>query len=75
MELSGKCYLCSDGDTFDSVALAVYGDEKYASELLCANPDLVRQHVLMGGDVLALPVVDTGETQDGLPSAAPWKVG
>ena len=34
MTLSGQGYRCSAGETFDSVALNVYGDEKYACELL-----------------------------------------
>ncbi|MGN0996011.1 MAG: tail protein X [Candidatus Ventricola sp.] len=71
MEMSGQSYLCSDGETFDSVALLLYGDEKYAAELMCANPALVRRHVLRGGDVLYIPIVEAGEAA----GAAPWKEG
>lgn len=38
MELSDYIYTCSAGETFDSVARNVYGDENYAPELLCSNP-------------------------------------
>lgn len=71
MEPSGKCYLCSDGETFDSVALLLFGDEKYAPALMLANPDLVRRFRLRGGDVLLIPEVDTDDpSSDGM---APWK--
>ena len=30
MTLSGRVYVCSAGETFDSVALAIYGDEVFA---------------------------------------------
>ena len=36
--MSGYEYHCAGGETFDSAALEIYGDEKYAAELLCANP-------------------------------------
>ena len=78
MTLSGYTYQCSAGKTFDTVALAVYDDEKYAAELMTANPDLVHMMVFEGGELLFLPVVekpdDDGETEY-TPSQAPWKEG
>ena len=73
-QMSGYTYRCSAGETFDSVALAVYGDERYASELMDANPALVRVFPFCGGEELNLPVVQeqtdrTGETI----TQAPWK--
>ena len=52
MTLSGQGYRCSAGETFDSVALAVYGDEKYACEILNANPALCTIPVFRGGEIL-----------------------
>ena len=76
MTLSGQEYRCSAGETFDSVALRVYGDEKYACELLCANPALCTLPVFLGGEVLELPVVEipeNGEGEEYMPATAPWK--
>lgn len=78
MILSGQEYRCSKGETFDSIALVVYGDEKHACELLHANPMLCTVPVFSGGEALALPVVevleDEEEGEDGyMPAVAPWK--
>lgn len=78
MTLSGQTYRCSAGETFDSIALTEYGDEKYSCELLCANPALCTIPVFSGGEVLQLPVVevpdeDEEEEEDYMPAIAPWK--
>lgn len=73
MILSGNGYRCSGGETFDSVALEVYGDERYAAELLCANPELCTATVFCGGEILLLPVVEIPEAGETLPAEAPWK--
>ena len=79
MTLSEMVYKCVAGETFDSVALEVYGDEKYACELLNANPDLCLKSVFTGGELLELPVVERpdadDEDEDYMPSVAPWKEG
>ena len=76
MTLSGEAYRCSAGETFDSVALTIYGDEVYAAELLNANPSLCLKPVFTGGEILSLPVVEIPEN-DGdntyMPAKAPWK--
>lgn len=76
MVMSGQTYKCSAGETFDSVALEVYGDERYACELMNANPARCRKPRFTGGEVLALPVVEV-PPGDGVgayaPAAAPWK--
>lgn len=77
MEMSGLGYRCSAGESFDSVALMVYGDEKYAAELLCANPELCGKLIFDGGEILKLPMIDEIETEDedSVPvEEAPWKV-
>ena len=76
MTLSGRGYKCSAGETFDSVALEVYGDEKYACELLNANPALCTKPLFTGGEVLALPVVEIppdDSDNEYAPASAPWK--
>ena len=79
MTLSGTLYQCVAGETFDSVALIVYGDEKYACEILNANPDLCLTPVFSGGELLDLPVVeipdvdDEDEDEEQIPTSAPWK--
>ena len=76
MTLSGKVYICSAGETFDSVAMMVYGDEVYAAELLMANPELCRKPIFDGGEQMILPVVETAEEEEsGIyePEVAPWK--
>lgn len=72
---SGYIHRCSAGETFDSVALRVYGDEKYAAELMSTNVELCEKLVFTGGEILVLPVVtvDT-DAYTGQPiTAAPWK--
>ncbi len=76
MTLSGQGWKCSAGETFDSVALLVFGDEKYAAELLNANPSLCRVPVFTGGEILQLPDINIqGEDQGNayMPDRAPWK--
>ena len=75
MELSGFEYRCSAGETFDSVALDIFGDEKYAANLLCANPEHDRKMVFEGGERLYLPVVEAPEDDAAgeLPAVPPWK--
>lgn len=75
MILSGTKYQCVAGETFDIVALAVYGDEKYACELLCANPLLSFIPRFTGGEILDLPVVEITPNETGkyMPETAPWK--
>lgn len=74
-ELSGYVYRCSAGETFDSIALAIYDDEKYAADLMNANPGFVHKAVFSGDEVIALPVVEKpdGEENSTAPSVAPWK--
>ena len=74
MELNGYSYTASAGETVDSIALALFGDEKYAAELLCANPELALKVRMTGGEEWLLPVIDT--PTEGVPEVtetAPWK--
>ena len=76
MTLSSTKYLCVAGETFDQIALVVYGNEKYAAELLCANPLFSCMPVFTGGEVLNLPVINNIMLSTGpkyMPETAPWK--
>ena len=76
MIYSGYGYVASNGDTFDSIALEVYGSENYSAELLCANPALCHIQVFEGGELLILPVVEIPAVTSGpekMPEKAPWK--
>lgn len=74
MTLSGYVYKCAAGESWDLIARKLYGDEKYAAELLCANPgksDIVR---FSGGEILEMPVAEIAEDRYSRQiSAAPWK--
>lgn len=75
-ELSGYVYRCSAGETFDKVALNIYDHEKYAADLMNANPEYVHLAVFTGDELLSLPVVEIPENEsenEYAPSAAPWK--
>lgn len=75
MILSGYKYHCSGGEAFDSVALEIYGDEKYAAEILCANPGYCEKLVFTGGEILELPALQTAVTGTNGETIrpAPWK--
>lgn len=61
MELSVYKYTCSGGETFDSIARTIYGDENYAAELLCANPELCGRQMFLGGEELFVPIIEVPE--------------
>ena len=65
-------YLCSAKETFDEIALNLYGDESYAGVLLEANPLLAHKIMMDGGEALRAPEQATSEAADTLP---PWKRG
>lgn len=69
-------YRCAGGETFDSVALMLYGDEKYAAQLMTINPELVGAHMFAGGEMLRLPditVTDETAEEEYAGSVAPWR--
>jgi hypothetical protein len=74
MTLSGYTYACSAGETFDQIALDIYGDEIYAAELMGANPELCSRLTFQGREEIYLPVIETPEERDSaLPLTAPWR--
>lgn len=64
-----RIYKTLQGDTFDVISLDFYGDEKYASAIIDANPAYIRTIIFDAGVELKIPVLaDTATT---LP---PWRI-
>lgn len=63
-------YVAQGGDTFDSIALAAYSEERMASTIILANPDLSDMLIFEGGELVQIPIVDSVTTPDTLP---PWR--
>lgn len=59
-----------DGDTFDSLALAFYNDEKLASVIIQANPDYCDTLIFSAGVELTIPEEITVTMPETLP---PWR--
>ena len=77
MMMSEYIYKCSAGETFDSIALDVYDDEKFAAELMSVNPEQCDKLVFDGGEELRLPLIefldDDEDDVDVTTDKAPWK--
>lgn len=63
-------YTAKGGDTFDSIALAAYNEERMASTIIAANLDLSDVLIFEGGELVQIPIVETATTPDTLP---PWR--
>lgn len=70
MKTSGFGYIASAGETFDLIALNVFGNEKYAAEIMCVNPELCEKTMMEGGEAIYLPSIQEENEQ-----TAPWKRG
>lgn len=65
-----SAYVAQGGDTFDSIALVAYNEERMASTIIEANPDLSDVLIFEGGEAVRIPIVETVETPETLP---PWR--
>lgn len=63
-------YTAQGGDTFDSIALAAYNEERMATTIIAANPDLSDLLIFEGGESVQIPIVEKVQTPDTLP---PWR--
>ena len=63
-------YVAQGGDTFDSIALAAYNEERMAGTIIAANPALCDVLIFEGGEAVRIPIVETVDTPDTLP---PWR--
>lgn len=66
-------YLTAAGDTWDIIALAIYGDRKYTEFLMGANQglDLLATVVFDAGVILSTPELPSTETTSD--STPPWR--
>ncbi len=65
-------YIAQGGDTWDSIAIAAYNEERMSTFLIDANRDYIDTVIFEGGEVLKVPVIDAEqvETSETLP---PWR--
>ncbi len=66
-------YTTSANETFDMVALNVYGDCAYAYKLIAANPMYCHKLRFDGGEVLTVPELTDEDTATA--TLPPWKQG
>ena len=65
-------YITVEGDTFDSLALRFYDDEKLASTIIQANPDHCGTLIFEAGISLTIPEAAAAVMPETLP---PWRRG
>lgn len=65
-----KEYTTREGDTFDALALEMYGAETLAHYIIEFNPDYADVLIFDANMPLRLPIVEEVETPDTLP---PWR--
>ncbi|MBQ3405655.1 MAG: tail protein X [Lachnospiraceae bacterium] len=63
-------YTTVEGDTFDDLALYMYGDEKLSHYIIDFNPDYSDVLIFPANVELKLPEIEGMNTPDTLP---PWK--
>ena len=67
-----KEYTTREGDTFDALALEMYGDETLAHYIIEFNPDYADVLIFEANVPLRLPIIEDAELPDTLP---PWRRG
>lgn len=67
-----KEYTTREGDTFDALALEMYGAETLAHYIIDFNPDYADVLIFNANVALRLPIVEDAELPDTLP---PWRRG
>ena len=65
-----KEYTTREGDTFDALALEMYGEETLAHYIIDFNPDYADVLIFDANVPLRLPIVEDVELPDTLP---PWR--
>ena len=76
-QYSGGVHICAAGESFDGLALAFFGDERYACDIMNGNPQYCGMVTFRGGEVITLPNIDVPEDDEEEAMAntiAPWKV-
>ncbi|MBN1039020.1 LysM domain-containing protein [Clostridium botulinum] len=62
-------YTTNQGDTFDSISLSFYGEEKYSVFIMQLNPDLISTLIFEYGVKLKIPDIKIRNTS----TLPPWK--
>lgn len=62
-------YVTRQGDTFDSIALGFYMDEKRSSEVINKNPDYADVIIFDAGITLKVPLLEESSAT----TMPPWK--
>lgn len=68
--VSYKEYTTCEGDTFDALALEMYGDENLSHYIIEFNPDYADVLIFDANCSLLLPVIENIELANSLP---PWR--
>ena len=68
--MSMTTYTTKQGDMWDGIAYALYGDVKYTDVLINANSEYRSVYIFSEGIVINVPEVEERITADDLP---PWK--
>jgi phage tail protein X len=71
-ETAYKEYTTREGDTFDALALEMYGEESLAHYIIEFNPDYADVLIFDANVALRLPIVEDAELPETLP---PWRRG
>lgn len=67
-----KTYTTVQGDTFDSIAFKLFGDEKFIKELMEVNTDYLTTIIFSSGVVLNVPKINvTSNTSNA--KIPPWR--
>lgn len=69
-------FTCAAGDHWDWLALIFYKQEKYAVDLMSANPEYSGVTVFSGGEVILVPRIEDAaynEEAEMANTSAPWK--
>ncbi len=62
-----KTYTTKSGDTWDSIAYNLYGDETHITELIACNRQYAHICVFTSGYVLIVPDINVYEDEDETP--------
>ena len=68
--IAGFAAAAREGDTFDALALEMYGEETLAHYIIEFNPDYADVLIFDANVALRLPIIENVETPDTLP---PWR--
>lgn len=68
---NGYLYTTLSGDTYDSISLDFYNDERYSSKIIQANPKYRTVLIFSGGEELFIPIIE----EEPVLTLPPWKRG